>query len=45
MSAACEQRPELRKAAGPYLRRRMEMRDLRVVVGHADLLAIPVGAS
>ena len=45
LSAACEQRPELRKAAGPYLRRRLENGDLRVVVGHADLLDIPVGAS
>jgi hypothetical protein len=45
LSAACEQRPELRKAAGPYLRRRLENPDLRVVLGHADLLAIPVGAS
>ncbi len=45
LSAACEQRPELRKAAGPYLRRRLENGDLRVVVGHADLLAIPIGVS
>jgi hypothetical protein len=44
LSAACEQRPELRKAAGPYMRRRLENPDLRVVVGHADLLAIPGGA-
>jgi hypothetical protein len=45
LSAACEQRPELRKSAGQYLRRRLENADLRVVVGHADLLAIPVGAA
>ena len=43
VAAACEQSPELREAAGGYLRRRLAAPDLRVVVGHTDLLALPDG--
>jgi hypothetical protein len=39
VGAACEQEPELAAAAPGYLRRRSG--DLRVLVHHADLLAIP----
>ncbi|MEV4644444.1 methyltransferase domain-containing protein [Saccharopolyspora sp. NPDC049357] len=39
VGAACEQEPELAAAAPDYLRRRSG--DLRVLVHHADLLAIP----
>jgi trans-aconitate methyltransferase len=48
LSAGCEQRPELASAADAYLRRRLdalERGELRVVVGHADLLAVPGGAA
>jgi hypothetical protein len=48
LSAACEQRPELAPAADAYLRRRLDALargELRVVVGHADLLAFPGGAA
>jgi hypothetical protein len=48
MSAACEERPELVPAADAYLRRRLDALacgELRVVVGHADLLALPGGAA
>jgi hypothetical protein len=44
LSAACEQRPDLAADADAYLRRRFAAaaaRELRVVVGHADLLALP----
>lgn len=43
VSAACEQDPGLTEAAGDYLRRRLDQ-DLRVTVGHSDLLAMPDGA-
>lgn len=42
--AACEQRPDLADRAEPYLRRRLAEAaagELRVVVGHTDLLALP----
>lgn len=48
LSAACEERPELSSAADAYLRRRLDALrhgELRVVVGHADLLAVPGGAA
>jgi len=44
LAAACEQRPTLVQDAEAYLRRRLAAAtrgDLRVVVGHADLLALP----
>lgn len=44
LAAACAQRPELGSAAGAYLRRRLGALadgELAVVVGHADLLALP----
>lgn len=44
LSAACEQRPELATEADAYLRRRLtaaETGELGVLVGHADLLALP----
>ncbi len=44
IEAACEQRPELRAAAGGYLLRRLDavaVGALRVEVGHGDLLALP----
>lgn len=44
VGAACEQRPELAARAGTYLRERLEAcaaRELRVVVHHSDLLALP----
>jgi hypothetical protein len=46
IEAACVQRPALRGAAGDYLRRRLAAAaagELRVVVGHEDLLALPAG--
>ncbi|GGM83201.1 hypothetical protein GCM10012275_62270 [Longimycelium tulufanense] len=43
VGAACEQRPELTREAPAYLRRRLAG-ELRVVVGHTDLLALPRAA-
>jgi hypothetical protein len=46
IEAACVQRPELRAVAGECLRRRLtaaEAGELRVVVRHRDLLALPAG--
>jgi hypothetical protein len=40
-SAACEQRPGLAVRAEAYLRRRLADGELRVVVHHRDLLALP----
>ncbi|MFC4586989.1 class I SAM-dependent methyltransferase [Sphaerisporangium corydalis] len=48
VGAACEQRPELAPAAEAYLRRRLEAceaGELRVVVQHDDLLALPAGGA
>jgi hypothetical protein len=44
VGAACEQRPDLAAAAGPYARRRLAQADageLGVTVEHVDLLALP----
>jgi hypothetical protein len=44
VGAACEQRPELAAAAGPYSRRRLSEASagrLGVTLGHVDLLALP----
>jgi hypothetical protein len=44
LAAACEQQPELAAHAADYLRRRLDAcaaGDLRVVVGHVDVLALP----
>ncbi|MEV6591083.1 class I SAM-dependent methyltransferase [Streptomyces acidicola] len=44
VGAACEQRPELAERAEAYLERRLEQcaaGDLRVVVHHSDVLALP----
>jgi hypothetical protein len=46
VAAAVEQRPELAAAADGYLRRRLAAcaaGGLRVVIGHADVLALPGG--
>ncbi|GAA1257670.1 trans-aconitate methyltransferase [Pseudonocardia aurantiaca] len=48
ISAACEERPELAAEAGAYLGRRLAaaaVGELHVVVGHADLLALPSGGT
>jgi hypothetical protein len=48
LAAGCEQRPELAAEADGYLRRRIDAAAhgaLRVVVGHADLLALPEGGA
>jgi len=48
LAAACVQQPALAAEAQPYLRRRLDAAargELRVVVGHADLLALPGGGS
>ena len=49
INAACEQRPDLeRRCAGAYLRRRLDASaagELRVVVGHVDVLALPASAA
>lgn len=48
ISAACEQQPDLRRRAGAYLRRRLDAGtagQLRVVVGHLDVLALPASTS
>jgi hypothetical protein len=47
IAAACEQQPELADHAADYLRRRLDAcaaGDLRVVVGHVDVLALSGGA-
>lgn len=47
VSAATEQRPDLTRPASAYLRRRLAAcaaGELRVVVGHEDLLAIPAAS-
>lgn len=44
VGAACEERPDLAARTGPYLRRRLAQcaaGELRVVVHHSDLLALP----
>ena len=44
LAAACEQQPDLAAHAADYLRRRLDAcaaGDLRVVVGHVDVLALP----
>lgn len=46
IEAACVRRPALRAAGDDYLRRRLAAAaagELRVVVGHEDLLALPAG--
>ncbi len=46
IAAACVQQPELRRWAGGYLGRRLDAcraGRLRLVVGHADVLALPPG--
>ena len=48
LDAACEQQPDLAAHAADHLRRRLDAcaaGDLRVVVGHVDVLAFPRGAS
>ncbi|NMI00003.1 class I SAM-dependent methyltransferase [Pseudonocardia sp. K10HN5] len=48
IGAACEQQPDLERRAGAYLRRRLDActaGELRVVVGHVDVLALAAGAS
>jgi SAM-dependent methyltransferase len=48
IGAACEQQPDLQRLAGAYLRRRLDActaDELRVVVGHVDVLALPASAS
>lgn len=48
IGAACEQRPDLQRCAGAYLRRRLDactVGELRVVVGHVDVLALPANPS
>jgi len=48
IGAACAQQPDLERHAGGYLRRRLDASsagELRVVVGHVDVLALPGGAS
>lgn len=49
LAAACEQRPDLARHAGDYLRRRLGPGELgpgelEAVVGHLDVLALPGGA-
>ena len=46
IAAACEQQPDLAAHAADYLHRRLDAcaaGDLRVVVGHVDVLALPSG--
>jgi hypothetical protein len=38
---ACEQQPDLAASAEAYVRRRLEVGELRAVVHHSDLLALP----
>lgn len=45
VAAAVEERPELAAHADAYVRRRLGQHDLRVVVHHDDLLALPAGAA
>lgn len=48
IGAACRQQPGLERHAGAYLRRRLDActsGELRVVVGHVDVLALPPRAS
>ncbi|MHA6796184.1 SAM-dependent methyltransferase [Pseudonocardia bannensis] len=48
IDAACAQQPDLVRHAGAYLRRRSDAcaaGELRVVVGHVDVLALPAAAS
>jgi hypothetical protein len=47
IGAACVHRPDLERHAAAYLRRRLDAcsaGELRVVVGHVDVLALPAGA-
>jgi hypothetical protein len=47
IGSACVQCPELDEQAAPYLRRRLDAcaaGELRVVVGHVDVLTLPAGA-
>jgi hypothetical protein len=47
IAAACDQQPDLEQVAGPYLRRRLDAcaaGELRVTVGHVDVLALPGGS-
>jgi SAM-dependent methyltransferase len=44
IAAACAQQPDLDQVAGPYLHRRLDAcaaGELRVTVGHVDVLALP----
>ena len=48
IGAACAQQPDLERCASSYLRRRLDActaGQLRIVVGHLDVLALPAGAS
>jgi hypothetical protein len=48
IGAACAQQPDLERHAAAYLRRRLDAcaaGELRVVVGHVDVLALPTGGS
>jgi hypothetical protein len=48
IGAACEQQPDLRRHAVAYLRRRLDActaGELRVVVSHLDVLALPASAA
>jgi hypothetical protein len=48
IGAACAQEPDLERAAGAYLRRRLDAcaaGRLRIRVGHVDVLALPARAS
>ena len=48
IGAACVHRPDLERHAAAYLGRRLDAwsaGELRVVVGHVDVLALPAGAS
>ncbi|WP_369134640.1 class I SAM-dependent methyltransferase [Modestobacter sp. I12A-02662] len=47
IAAACMQQPDLERGAGAYLGRRLDAcraGQLRIVVGHVDVLALPPGA-
>ncbi len=47
IDAACAQQPDLQRHVGAYLRRRIDActaGELRAVVGHVDVLALPSGA-
>jgi hypothetical protein len=48
IAAACAQQPGLERDAGAYLERRLDAcraGQLRLVVGHVDVLALPSGGS